>query len=311
MASVFRTIGLAALIAAAPGAAWAGSPSWGSYQADVWGPVELSTEHDRLVAYTTQAGACGFEPKRRVLEGELQGNVLVGQATVCLQGASCPQVEAVPVFGFYSPGDRSLVAYIRPREGCQVPMLGKGGLVVLQPMPRAAEAIPAETPVRTATSALRQVRRDPEASKEALDRGNQLLAAQDWSGSAVEFERSIAFNDKNWVAFFGLGTAHLMQGHAQVAIELLERARALNPKDSGTHYNLACSYSRLGDKQRALSSLEQAVKLGFGFAAGTQDNELDRLLGSDIKTAAAYTQLTLQANSNYTASAGRRQKTGP
>jgi hypothetical protein len=47
MASASRTIGLAALIAAAPGAAWAQTGPQGSCQADVLGQVELSAEHER------------------------------------------------------------------------------------------------------------------------------------------------------------------------------------------------------------------------------------------------------------------------
>ncbi len=61
MASVFRTIGLAVLVAVAPGAAWAGHRLSGSYQAGLWGRVELSLSQDRLIVYTAgEGGACGF-----------------------------------------------------------------------------------------------------------------------------------------------------------------------------------------------------------------------------------------------------------
>jgi hypothetical protein len=73
MASVFTTIGLAVLIAVAPGAAWAGPHLSGSYQAALWGRVELSLSQERLLACTW------------------------------------------------------------PREGCQAPELGPGGLLVLRP----------------------------------------------------------------------------------------------------------------------------------------------------------------------------------
>jgi tetratricopeptide (TPR) repeat protein len=311
MASVSRTIGLAALIAAAPGAAArAQAVPQGSYQADVLGRVEWGIEHERLVAHTVDGGLCRFQPQSPVLEGQLLGNVLVGQLTVCLEGASCPAVGTLPILAVYSSEDRTLTAYVRPQAGCQVPGLGKNGLLVLQP----AQAVPVLAPGRggpPTIARLRTEKRNAEAAKEALERGNRLLGTKDWSGSATEFERSITHDDRNWVAFFGLGTARLMRGQANDAVDALSRARTLNPRESSIHYNLACAYSRLGDKQQALNSLGQAVKLGFAIPEGTQDAELDRLLGTDAAFFNRYLALIQQAVANNKASAGRRQQTGP
>jgi tetratricopeptide (TPR) repeat protein len=309
MASFSITIGLAALIAAAPGAATTAQPvPQGSYQADALGRVELSAEHERLVAHAADGGPCRFKPQSRVLEGQLQGGVLVGQLTLCLEGASCPPVGTLPILALYNPEDRSLTAYVRPQEGCQAPGLGKGGVLVLQP----AQA--AQAPVRGGPSAvarLRTEKRNPEAAKEALERGNRLLGAKEWSGSAAEFERSITHDDRNWVAFFGLGTAWLMRGQAYEAIDALNRARSINPRESSIHYNLACAHSRLGDKKQALAHLGVAVKLGFAIPDGSQDSELDRLLASDPASHSRYIALLQQAVANNKASAGRRQQTGP
>jgi tetratricopeptide (TPR) repeat protein len=311
MASVSRTIGLAALMAAAPGAAArAQAVPQGSYQADVLGRVELGVEHERLVAHAVDGGPCRFKPQSPVLEGQLLGNVLVGQLTLCLEGASCPAMGTLPILAVYSAEDRSLTAYVRPQAGCQVPGLGRGGLLVLQP----AQAVSAQAPGRGGPSGvarLRTEKRNAEAAKEALERGNRLLGAKEWSGSAAEFERSITHDDRNWVAFFGLGTAWLMRGQANDAIDALSRARSLNPRESSIHYNLACAYSRLGDKKQALASLGQAVKLGFSITEGSQDVELDRLLGSDAASLNKYLGLLQQAVANNKASTGRRQQTGP
>jgi tetratricopeptide (TPR) repeat protein len=312
MASVFRTIGLAVLVAVAPGAAWAeGRPS-GSYQADLWGRVELSLVRERLVAYTAgEGGACGFEPRRPVLEGEFQGNVLVGELTLCLTGAACPAVDRLPVLAFYAPSDGTLTAYVRPRQGCQAPELGPGGLLVLQPALAEEAEAPAVGVGREGGSSLARLRtekRDPVAAKESLEKGTRLLGAKDWSGSATEFERSITQDDRNWVAFFGLGTAQLMRGQARDAVEALDRARVLNAREPSIHYHLACAHSRLGDKRKAMDSLRQAVKLGFAIPEGSfQDVELDRFLGSEPE----YLGLTNQAIQNYKSPAGRRPHTGP
>lgn len=312
MASVSRTIGLAALLAAAPGAANAQGVPPGSYQADALGRVELGTEKDRLVAYATDGGPCHFGSRTRVLEGELQGNVLVGQLTLCLKGTACPEVDTLPILALYSPEERSLTAYVRPQAGCEAPVLGKGGMVVLQPTAPAAE--PPAAPVRTGTpvASLRTEKRNPRAAKDALERGNRMLVEKNWSGAATEFERSITHDDRSWVAFFGLGTALMKRGQPADAVEALNRARALNPREPNLHYTLACAHSRLGDKKQALTNLGQGVKLGLRLAEGTQDAELDKLLTSDPESLGPYVQLIQQAYANSTkAPAGRRQQTGP
>jgi tetratricopeptide (TPR) repeat protein len=307
MTSVSRTIGLAALLAAAPGTAWAGVILSGSYQADGLGRVALSTEGERLVVRATEGGACKLAPRSPVLEGELQGNVLVGRLTVCLRGASCPETETLPLLAFYSPVDHTLTGFVRPREGCQSPMLGRSGLLLLQPAPEPAAA---PGPVRpgASLSRLRTEKRDPVAAKQALDTANQLLGAKDWDGAVAEFERSITLDDRSWVAFFALGTVHVKRNRAPEAIEALERARALNKQVPGIAYQLACAHVRLGDKQRAMALLRQAVKLGYAIAESSQqDDELERLLGSEVE----FVILTTQAVENYRLAAGRRMQTGP
>jgi hypothetical protein len=309
MMSVSRTIGLAALLAAAPVSAWAGVVLSGSYQADVLGRVEVSTERERLVVYATEGGACGFERRRPVLEGEFQGHVLVGQLTLCLKGASCPAEDTLPILAFYSPLDRSLSAWVRPRQGCQSPGLGAEGLLLLQPAPEAAPAAPQARAGASSVARLRTEKRNPEAAKESLEKANRLLVGmKDVRGSVAEFERSITYDDRNWVAFFGLGTAQLMLRQAPEAVDALVRARNLNAREPSIHYHLACAYSQLDDKPRAMESLRQAVKLGYAIAQGSfQDDDLDRLLGSEPE----YLGLANQAVVNYKNPAGRRQQTGP
>lgn len=311
MASVSRTIGLAALIAAAPGAASAQGVPPGSYQADVLGRVELGTENERLVAYATDGGPCHFGARTRVLEGELQGNVLVGQLTLCLKGPACPELDTLAILGLYNPEERTLTAYVRPQAGCEVPVLGKGGVMVLLP---AAPAEPVAAPVRTGTpvASLRTEKRNPRAAKDALERGNRMLVEKNWSGAATEFERSITHDDKSWVAFFGLGTALMKRGQAGEAVEALNRARTLNPREPNLHYTLACAHSRLGDKKQALANFGQGVKLGLRIAEGSLDSELDKLLSSDPESIGPFVQLIQQAYANSAkAPAGRRQQTGP
>ncbi|HEX8440988.1 tetratricopeptide repeat protein [Archangium sp.] len=309
MTSVSRTIGLAALLAAVPVSAWAGVALSGSYQADVLGRVEVRTERERLVAYPTEGGACGLERRRPVLEGEFQGHVLVGRLTLCVQGDSGPAEDTLPILAFYSPVDRSLTAWVRLREGRPSPGLGAEGLLLLQPAPEAVPAAPQARTGAASVARLRTEKRNPEAAKESLEKANKLLVGmKDVKGSVAEFERSITHDDRNWVAFFGLGTAQLMLRQAPEAIEALVRARHLNAREPSIHYHLACAYSQLADKPRAMESLRQAVKFGYASADGSfQDEDLDGLLGSEPE----YLGLANQAVVNSKNPAGRRQQTGP
>ncbi|MFY0578680.1 hypothetical protein ACN28S_34245 [Cystobacter fuscus] len=138
MVSVSRTISPAAFIAVVPGARGRSSPQ-GSYQADIWGTVELSTEGERPVGRASRGNPCGLEPGTPVLDGLLQGRVLVGQFELCLQGEGCPEKQALPVLGFHSPEEGSLTAYVRIQPGCLSPVLGQEGLVVLR-SPKAVSA---------------------------------------------------------------------------------------------------------------------------------------------------------------------------
>ncbi len=295
-----RTIGLAALLAAVPGSSWAEGPApSGSYQATALGRVEVRSEGERLSVRMLEGGVCGFERGRHVLEGEFQGEVLVGRLTLCLRGNACPKVETVPVLAFYHPVARSLSAYVQLRSGCQSPML-EGAMLVLEP---AAEASPSRKSYRG-----RGRKRDAEAARKALEQGSRLLRQQDWGGAVTWFERSLSHDDSNWVTFFSLGTAHLMGGQAREAISALERARELHARNPDIPYHLACAYARLRDKSASLAHLRQAVDLGYAIPAGMfPDPPLDRFLGSE----AEYLGLANRAVENYKAAAGRRQPSGP
>jgi tetratricopeptide (TPR) repeat protein len=306
MAPVHRTIGLVFILALVAHPAWAQPAVSGSYLGEKLGRLELSTEQERVVGYSTEAGACGFEPRRQVLQGELQGNVLVGSLTLCVQGNTCPpgRTPTFPILAFYNPEDRSLALRVRLKEGCTSPALNGEAMLVLQP----GSEGPAPLPSRQQGGASGVARkRSVEAAKEERDLGIELLAQQKWQQSQQHFERSISLDDSNWIAFLGLGTARLMQGNAQEAVTALERSRDLNPNYPDTYYNLACAYSRLRNKAKALESLRQAVGLGYSSQEAIfQDEPLNRFLGGEPE----FLGLAQQAFENGQRSQARRQPTG-
>ncbi len=61
-----------------------------------------------------------------------------------------------------------------------------------------------------------------------------------------------------------LGTGPLIvAGNTKRALEWAARAMAIDPEESAILYNVACAYSLLGEKERALDCLEKSIDNGF------------------------------------------------
>jgi adenylate cyclase len=60
----------------------------------------------------------------------------------------------------------------------------------------------------------------------------------------------------------------------------IEAALRLQPEDFGTLYNAACTYTHMGDVERALDLLEHAISAGHGSREWIErDSDLDDLRG--------------------------------
>lgn len=284
MVSVLRLLSLAAVLsAAAPqsAAAQAGGtpmPS-GVYLADGLGRLELSVEGERLSAITLEPGDCGFEPHRRVLYGVLQGQVLAGTLTLCLQGSSpqgepCPRTWRQPILAFFSQKDLSLAARVRLPPGCRSPVL-QGTLLQLQQQPGSAS--------RKGERPQAGRRRNPEAAQRALLQAQEQMEQGNLAQAALLFEESVEYDDRNWLTYLGLGTAWLGQEKPRPAAQALAQALVLSPNPSFTpniHYQLASAYSQLRNKERALHHLREAVEGGYTLPLATPpDKALEELLG--------------------------------
>ncbi|MBF5041257.1 hypothetical protein FGE12_02580 [Aggregicoccus sp. 17bor-14] len=254
-----------------------GSPApEGLYRADPLGPLLLSREGDRVSGHAAGGGACGFEEKRRVLEGQFQGQVLVGSVLLCQTGAACAPERSYPLLAFYNPADHTLSGHVRLEPGCRSAALGEGGALVLVaagPGARPGSASAAE-PVRGTSN--------PEAAKAAFEKGQRLLAARDYVGAAQQLQVGISYDERNWAAYQLLGVAEFFRGRVPAALAAYEHSAELNPREPTTFFNLACAHSRLKDRASALRDLGRAVELGFALPDEMrQDADLNRLLGND------------------------------
>lgn len=78
----------------------------------------------------------------------------------------------------------------------------------------------------------------------------------------------------------GLGFVEL--GDPETGRKWIERAIAASPDDPGTLYNVACFYAKVGEKEKALSILEDAIRSGFAHREWVEnDGDLDPIRDDD------------------------------
>jgi tetratricopeptide (TPR) repeat protein len=85
-------------------------------------------------------------------------------------------------------------------------------------------------------------------------------------------------NPMHFEALVLLGDSYTRKGEYQKGLELDLWLSRLRPENKFVRYNLACSYALTGQKDKALSSLSQAVELGYRDAEHLrQDHDLNTL----------------------------------
>lgn len=101
-------------------------------------------------------------------------------------------------------------------------------------------------------------------------KGEDVLAQSDYQ----EVIRLDTIPDAGSCAFY----AYAAIGDKDSAVDFLNRILDANPEDADCHYGAACLYSRMMDKERALSYLRKALELGYmDFSQISEDSDLDFL----------------------------------
>lgn len=96
----------------------------------------------------------------------------------------------------------------------------------------------------------------------AMQEASSLMQAQKWADAAKAFEEITKTEPANGQAWFQLGIARHSMGEYAKAVEAYLKVPALANRPR-VMYNLACSYSRLKDKDKAFEWLNKAVAAGF------------------------------------------------
>jgi hypothetical protein len=204
------------------------------------GRIAFETEaRGRVVGRYADGGPCGFDLRRPVVDGELEGDVLVGVVTLCQTGPACGE-RAYPILAFRLP-DGSLSAHVKLEPGCQSPAL-EGARMVLRPAPDQSVELAADK---------KRPKKSNAACVEIVNKATQLLPKHDFAGASFYFAEGLACNDQNWIAHLGLAIAELRREN---------------------DYNRACAYSHVGQQDKALQALSRAVDLGWADPKGMVDD---------------------------------------
>ena len=279
--------GLALAFFLVPGLAAAGPSLSGSFRADGYGLMELTTEGQHVVGTIQEGNGCGFDAQTKVLEGDFEGSVLVARLRVCQTGDMCPAEQTYNVLGFYNAAANSVMAYVKLRNGCQSAGLPRSGRFMLVAN---AQAIPEETPTSgTAGSAADLVAKRGsrmDLAKQASRQGPELDEQKQYAEAVTQIKASLDIDsgDTNWPAYMGRGSSLLKLGQVAPAIRDLERANSARRGEPSLYYMLGCAYAAKRDKVKALDYLGRAVEAGYDLElAASNDKDLVQALGNDPK----------------------------
>ena len=90
------------------------------------------------------------------------------------------------------------------------------------------------------------------------------------------FEKVVQRDPDDVESLMILGNNYTLRGDYRRGLEIDLRLSAVRPRDPIVQYNLACSYSLLGNPDEAVASLEAAIALGYrDFEFMRKDRDLD------------------------------------
>ena len=114
------------------------------------------------------------------------------------------------------------------------------------------------------------------ASASPTPEADALFAAKKWNESATAYEAFTKTNPNNGRAWYRLGFSLHSMGKYDQAVRAFQRSVDIgnNPL---VMYNLACAYSRVGDKEKAFEWLNKSINAGFAAPQLTTDPDFEGL----------------------------------
>lgn len=217
----------------------------GEYQVGTFGTLRLTSTQskDRYAvkgAYV-KGERCGFAQSELLLEGTLEGSVLIAGFTTCIEGAGCQSPAKLALMAVI--GDGSLTGYITLPKGCQAPGLEQRVTMQLVPtaLRPAAKAFMTLSPpnFERAVPLLKRLSELPDGRNDVevlFQLGSALNGQKDFLAGRQAFERAVALPafpstrpDTRALVFYNLGCAESVlsekePGLATLAVEHLKLA---------------------------------------------------------------------------------------
>lgn len=97
----------------------------------------------------------------------------------------------------------------------------------------------------------------------AMQRADIDYATGEWHQAVDGYSALLDTDVESASLLQRLGHAMMSEGQYKDSIAIHERLVKLDPDNSTAHYNIACAHAKLGEINKALLSLEQAINLGF------------------------------------------------
>jgi hypothetical protein len=120
----------------------------------------------------------------------------------------------------------------------------------------------------------------PSASTPTWQEAGVAYQKGDWKASAAAYEAITKREPQNGRAWYRLGTSYLKQGRLKDAVPAFLKSEAIG-ENPIVRYNLACTYTKMGDSTQAFAWLEKAVAAGYrGTESMKQDEDLAPLRSS-------------------------------
>ena len=119
-----------------------------------------------------------------------------------------------------------------------------------------------------------------ELTMPSIDWSSKLLrstARADWTRAAKRARDIASRHPQMGRVWFTLGYAEIRSERPAAAVEAFQKALELGYRKPTTLYNLACSYARADQKDRAFDFLFQALDAGFNSNSLRHDEDLDKL----------------------------------
>ncbi|RKH71936.1 hypothetical protein D7W81_06770 [Corallococcus aberystwythensis] len=242
----------------------------------------MRSDGEHLTGTAPAGGPCQRPVAEQILNGDFQGNVFLGEITLCQTGDTCTPSRSFPVMLVYNVEERALGGVVKLEPGCESPALGKNGMLVLRapeqgavltpvsahaPEQRQAQA-PAQVPPSGGAAQVAQQRRvEPVDVAATLKLGQAALLAQNPITASQHFQLVLSQEkEKNnaW-ALTGMGVAHFLRKQQPEALKYLEQARSVGSGAARAEafFWTACVKRAAQESRLAQEALRRALAEGW------------------------------------------------